>query len=527
MATKTETIHPHQATLQIWPESIYHASTDKITTPRTAGFQPYRLGVRPNLVRLRSNQRRQGVIEAPPSSPEPSLESAEQGVEKVEIQLPPVDGGAGAWKFLFAAFIVEAFLFGMTAVEMLSSVTGADLSGFPLQFGVFQSYWSTHAPYAGRSDISYIGTLETSFYFLGGPFATYLVHRYRRWQRETIWTGFAICIVGIGAASWAPDFGTLVATQGVIFGLGMLVIYYPIFNMMNEWFVERRGLALGVICGATGVSGMFLPFVLQILLDRYGPVTTLRISTIGLIVLIGPVLPLLKPRFPKDFHEEIPKADFSFFKMPLFYCFALAGLLQGMGYYFPGFFAVSYAESLGMSSTIGALQLVVSAFGQLIGQIVFGYVSDLRLPGFWMDQRVPVEILVFISPFVSGIAVLALWGTTRSLGMLIAFDIIFAFFAGGFVVLWARMSTTLSPNPALALPALSTFACMKGVGNLLTGPVSAALLTPDVRTNVYGIGRYENIIVYSGACMMASAMVMVVWYVFGKVGKRLERKGEF
>ncbi|KAL8667197.1 MAG: hypothetical protein Q9202_000769 [Teloschistes flavicans] len=510
MSTKTEIVCPQHSALQVWPESFYHASADKKTTPRTAGFQPYRLGVRPNLMRLRSSQRRQGIVEAPPSSPAPTLERAEQGVEKIEIQLPPADGGAEAWKFLFAAFMVEAFIFG-----------------FSLQFGVFQSYYSTHAPYAGRTDLSLIGTLETTPYFLGGPIATYLVHRYRRWQREVIWAGFVISIIGIGSASWAPDFGTLVATQGFVYGLGVLLIFYPIFSMMNEWFIERRGLAMGLFCGATGVTGMFLPFVLQILLDKYGPVITLRISTIGLIILIGPMLPMLKPRFPKDFHEEVPKADFSFLKMPLFYCFALAGILQGMAYYFPGFFAASYAESLGMSSTIGALQLVVAALGQLTGQIAFGYFSDLRLPGFWIDKRLPVEILVFISPFVSGVAVLALWGTARSLGMLIAFDIIFGFFGGGFVVLWARMSTTLSPNPALALPAFSAFACMRGVGNLLTGPVSAVLLTTDVKMTVYGIGRYENIIAYSGACMMASAAVMVVWSVFRKVGKRLERNGEF
>ncbi|KAL8686240.1 MAG: hypothetical protein Q9218_007246 [Villophora microphyllina] len=429
MATQTEIIYPHQAALQVWPESFYHASTAKISTPRTAGFQPYRLGVRPDLMRLRSSHRRQGIVEPPPPSPEPSFNSAEQDVEKVELQLPPVDGGAAAWKFLFAAFMIEAFIFG-----------------YPLQFGVFQSYYSTHAPFEGRTDLSTIGTLGTALYFLGGPIATYFVHRYRRWQREATWVGFAISIVGIGAAGWAPDFGTLVATQGVIYGLGVLILYYPLFSMMNEWFVERRGLALGIICGATGVSGMFLPFVLQIMLDKYGPVMTLRASTIALAVLCGPVLPLLKPRYPKAFHEEVPKADFSFLKMPLFYCFSLASLLQGMGYYFPGFFVSSYAESLGMSPTLGALQLVVGAFAQLMGQIVFGYLSDMRIKRFGMDQRLPVEILVFISPFVSGLAILALWGTARSLTMLLVFDVFFGFSAGGFAVLWARMVRLISKS---------------------------------------------------------------------------------
>ncbi|KAL9028555.1 MAG: hypothetical protein Q9180_007147, partial [Flavoplaca navasiana] len=176
--------------------------------------------------------------------------------------------------------------------------------------------------------------------------------------------------------------------------------------MLNEWFIDRRGLALGILCAATGVSGLFYPFVLEILLNKYGPATTLRVSAAALTVLCGPVLPLLKGRNPSSYHDTIPKIDYSFFKMPLFYIFSLAALLQGLGYYFPTIYLPLYATSLGLSDHIGALLLVVVSVAQMLGQIAFGYSSDLRIKRLLMDKRVPVEVLVFISSLMSGIAIL-------------------------------------------------------------------------------------------------------------------------
>lgn len=85
------------------------------TITETIEFGQYPIQVRPEPLRLRSGTKRQGVIAAPPSpvtSQALSFESLDQDVEKLERQLPPVDGGIAAWKFLFAAFMIEALLFG-------------------------------------------------------------------------------------------------------------------------------------------------------------------------------------------------------------------------------------------------------------------------------------------------------------------------------------------------------------------------------------------------------------------------------
>lgn len=234
--------------------------------------------------------------------------------------------------------------------------------------------------------------------------------------------------------------------------MGLLTMFYPIFNMMNEWFVERRGLALGIICASTGITGLFYPFVLEILLSKYGPANTLRVSALGILLLCGPCLPLLRTRCPISHDDEAPKIDYSFLKMPLFYCFALAGLLQGLAFSFAPIYLPSYAASLGLSSTMGALLLVVYSIAQILGQMAFGYVSDIRVKIFSLDERVPVEVLIFASSFVSGVSILAIWGLARSLGMLVAFATFYGMFAGGFAVLWVRMvCSPPTPRPFVAV----------------------------------------------------------------------------
>ncbi|KAI4290399.1 MAG: hypothetical protein L6R35_000332 [Caloplaca aegaea] len=215
--------------------------------------------------------------------------------------------------------------------------------------------------------------------------------------------------------------------------------------------------------------------------------------------------------------------------MPLFYFFALAQLLQGLAYYVPLIYLPSYATSLGLSGTMGALLLVVASFAQVLGQMAFGFVSDMRIPRLWVDGRVPVHILLFLSTSVSGISILALWGLARSLGMLIAFAALYGISAGGFAVLWARMSTTLSSSPSLALTTFSYFALTKGIGNVLTGPIGSALISrsPHADRDVYADGKFEGIVLYSGACMLASAAVMVAWGAGRKmVGVVRRGKGE-
>lgn len=396
--------------------------------------------------------------------------------------LDPADRGKEAYKFLFAAFIIEGFLWG-----------------FPLAFGLFQKYYAAHHDFEGdRDSIALVGTLAPSIFFLGAPFVTPLAKRFQRWQREVITVGWLVCVVSLVAASFATSVHVLALTQGALYGIGFTALYFPVLRMLNEWFIARRGLAYGIMFAGGGLSGTGYPFLLEFLLSNYGFRTTLRAIAVLLFVVVLPILPFLKGRLPVSQQGAMRGLDISFFRQPLFWLFASANLVQALAYFVPGLILPTYASSLGLSGTVGALILAALNLATTFGQVAMGFVSD-RVSN--------VLLLVFVSSFVSALASFLIWGFAASLPTLLAFALIYGWFAGGFVILWPKFGSILSEDPG---PVYSMMAFGKGIGNILTGPLSSPLMEGDVRPG-YGLNRYEPLILYLGSMMLVSSLSIFGW----------------
>ncbi|RMJ08469.1 hypothetical protein CDV36_011916 [Fusarium kuroshium] len=386
----------------------------------------------------------------------PSLSTLELDSNHVS-SLPPADGGRDAWKFLIASFIVEAVLWG-----------------FPLAFGVFQDYYPRLPQFQDDPNIVVIGT------------------------RHFVVAGWAVCVLSLLAASFANSVPTLIATQGFLYGLGFTTLYFPVLSMLNEWFISRRGLAFGVLSAGAGLSGGVLPFLLELSLHKYGYKTTLRATAVAQFVLVAPILPLLKPRLPPSIQTQLPAMDFKFLSHPLFYCFALSNLIHGFSYYVPSLYLPSYASLLGYSWATRALILSANSLASIFGQIGFGFLSD---------RTHNIFILIFISAFTSALTAFFLWGYAKSLGLLLAFSIMYGWFAGAYVVFWPKFGSILSEDPQLVY---SLMAFGKGIGNIVTGPITTHLLSRPV-TSGYGMGKYEPLILYLGISMLCSSLGILGW----------------
>lgn len=401
--------------------------------------------------------------------------------------LPPVDGGRPAWRLLLAAFVFEALLWG-----------------FPLSFGVFQEYYSHIPTFQNSAYISAIGTTASGISYLGAPLATPLIRRWSKYRTHMICVGWPLCILGLIAGSFANTLGTLLLTQGVMYGVGFIIFYYPILSMVDEFWVRRRGMAYGLLCSASGASGAVMPLIIQILLRRFGHQTTLRAVAVALVVLTGPLIPLLKGRLG---HQHITnlRTDWTFLHKPLFWTYTLSNIFMGMGYFFPALYLPSYAALLGLSSTQGALLLTLMSTSQVLGQFSFGYISD--------KKKVPLNALIVGSSSIAALVTLSLWGLARSFAPLAVFAIVYGFFGAGYTAMWARMVTAISEEPAAGQAIFGLFCAGKGVGNILTGPISAGLLRMKDGTSTYGLGMYQAVVIFTGVCLVLSAGSLGMMYI--------------
>ncbi|KAK5131272.1 hypothetical protein LTR08_001177 [Meristemomyces frigidus] len=425
------------------------------------------------------------------------------------VDLPPVDGGRGAWTCLLGCWLVEAMIWG-----------------FPLAFGLFQQHYSAHELFRDSSSIPTIATLATGVSYLGMPFTNAIALRWpqHRWLMGVV--GWAMCLVGLVGASFARHTWQLLLFQGLLYGVGWVVCYTPLLFMLNEWFVERRGLAYGLLFGASGVSGLVIPVALGWMLERYGFRTTLRAYAVATVVISVPGLCLIRPRTPpqqtaRELEKRRPgvlQALKPFAKNVHFHLFAFAIFLQGLGFFIPNIFIPSYAKALGLSSAASSSLLALISLSQVFGQLWQGWISD----------KVNIYIPAALSALVPGLGALLLWGPAKGMGYLMPFALIWGFFSASYSVLYTRVCSFLTDDQAdsgvddnIGMLLYGFFSFERGASNILEGPISSWLVGGDGKTvdmGRYALGRYASVVWFTVFCMVASSTAGIGWFWWPKPG---------
>lgn len=85
-----------------------------------------------------------------------------------------------------------------------------------------------------------------------------LFRRYPDWIKTALWTSLAINCGSMLLSSWATELWQLIVLQGVVCGATGAVLYAPVFSWLNDWFVQRKGLASGIIFSGAS-RGSILP----------------------------------------------------------------------------------------------------------------------------------------------------------------------------------------------------------------------------------------------------------------------------
>ncbi|KAG8915104.1 hypothetical protein FRC00_007881 [Tulasnella sp. 408] len=157
------------------------------------------------------------------------------------------------------------------------------------------------------------------------------------------------------------------------------MMFFPVLTYLMEWFSVKRGLANGILFTGTGLGGIVVPFVAEILLNRYGQ----RTAFIVLAAIFGglalPAFVYAKPRLPVAQTSAANAVDTSFLKNQVFWIFFIANIIQAFANFLPGIYlpcrkkysdkepysmltillATAFANDLKLSTTSGTLALAL------------------------------------------------------------------------------------------------------------------------------------------------------------------------
>lgn len=236
--------------------------------------------------------------------------------------------------------------------------------------------------------------LYLTFYFIATTFTYPLVAKFLpRWNFRIFLT---VCFLILAATQAAMGLFTELwqwYVAGVVLGIaGALVFVVASTVLIENWFVAKRGTALGIAMCGSGIGGVMFPILGNMLIETIG--WRMAYPSIALIICIM-VLPWTMFVFrlhPSELGMEpygveravelsieanhakgIPakKAILTLAFACIFLYAGIEALFSGYNNHLPGF-----AESLGYSAAFGAGVLSLAQLGYTVATLVMGWVTD-------------------------------------------------------------------------------------------------------------------------------------------------------
>ncbi|KAF9973896.1 hypothetical protein BGZ73_002824 [Actinomortierella ambigua] len=430
----------------------------------------------------------------------------------------PPEGGTRAWLVILGTFLVQTFVFAQT--EYI--------------FGVFAENYLRAFPGSSASQITLVGTIGSGVTYLAGVITGILSDRIG--YRITSLTGTLVMTCALIFASFATEVWHLYLSQGVLFGIGASMSYYPAMGAPSHWFEKRRGLVMGIQGCGTGIGGFVLAPVAQVLLDRVGIAWTNRFFAGYCFVVCGISSFLIVERKkktketksqqgqssnitdvteataagegytkkldqPKDLHDISIK---EIMKQPAFHMLLASQMVVSMVYLLPMYFMQTYSVHIGLTPQQGATVIAFFNGSTCIGRLGVGYLGD----------RFSKDKALLASVYLLGISVFAIWTFAYVYGTLVAFAVIYGIaFAGMMTLTPTKIADIYGPHrTASVLGVAWSVACPAMFLGTYAGSKILELSFPDT--------TYVPMIMFTGTGFVVSAALYSLWLLFARRQKR-------
>ncbi|KAJ1671410.1 hypothetical protein GGF38_000832 [Coemansia sp. RSA 25] len=356
--------------------------------------------------------------------------------------------------------------------------------GIVNSWGVQQEYLAANT-YDGEPAklklLSYIGTLMYFGIFFWGMLGGWLADVWS--YRKLCFVGIVIMALGQLLASFCKEPWQLCLTEGVLFGLGIGLVFSPTSTAPARWFTKHRGLATGIAVAGVGVGGLIIAPLTEFLVRQTGVEWSLRISAIYIIVLGTIACYFVQVPF-QDKTRTLRNFDWQAFGDMRFVTNAGIVFFVAAGYMTPYAFLPEFWVAKGISSQTASVLIAIANVASSVSRLVTGFTADY----------IGVLNSLVLSLLVVAVSCLALWPFATSVGMGVVMSIFYGFFTGSY---WA-----LAPLVAAKLLGVDRLASISGVistiaafGSWMGSPVANAMLArPHHDSDFVSVSTYIGIL---------------------------------
>ncbi len=293
------------------------------------------------------------------------------------------------------------FFYGwiIVAVGTLALVVsnGLSIGGIPVfHKSIRDDFVGSGAVGAGQAEsfIAFGASLTFLFAGLISPLAGWLIQKFR--VKPLMLVGCALLGGGLVLHAMATSVASVYASR-IMMGISLgFVGVLPSVVLVSNWFVRKRGMALGILLTGTSFGGVIIGPVATGLIELFGWRAAMVLVSLVIWILLAPAILLLIRSSPAELgllpdgkEEPPPEAEpngvagktFSeALHMPSFWIFALGSALIFYPIFVTSQQLILQTARIGFTARQGSLVLAGLFAFSVGGKFLFGYLSDRFSP---------------------------------------------------------------------------------------------------------------------------------------------------
>ncbi|OBZ71107.1 Riboflavin transporter MCH5 [Grifola frondosa] len=163
-------------------------------------------------------------------------------------------------------------------------------------------------------------------------------------------------------------------SQGLGFGIGIALQFYPLLVVPSHWFLKKRALAMGIVVAGSSLSGVIFPIMLSRLFQSIGFPWAVRTLAFMCFALQAISIPFVKERFPA--RKGVARFDETIKADKPFLMHLISGFFMAFGLYAPFWYIELYGLQQGVSANLAFYLISIMNASGVIGRVVLGHAGD-------------------------------------------------------------------------------------------------------------------------------------------------------